>query len=321
MEKNEVYRKILFDRRYLKKGLIAGVDEAGRGALAGPVVSAVVVFDIERIPEIDVDDSKKLNPLERERLYNIIIEKAIDVSVYPIGPSKIDELNVRRATALSMERAFSLLKVKPVVTLVDGDFKPFLSSITYNIVDGDAKSFVIASASIVAKVVRDRIMARYEKVFPGYSFSKNKGYGTNEHLEAIEELGITPIHRKSFFPVYVKQKSKRERGSYYEEMVCDFLRENGFEVIDRNFYTRFGEIDIVAKKEGFLYFVEVRGSSGVIDPVESLNFRKRKNLKKAISLYLSRVLHFNFPFKTLFISVTFDGGTPRFEILEDFIEN
>lgn len=316
--RSEVEKKKAFDRKYLKKGLIAGIDEAGRGALAGPVVSACVVFDVEDLPDIDVDDSKKLKPQERERLFDLIIRRSIDFSVYAIGPSKIDEMNIRKATSLCMERAFSLLKVSPSVTLIDGDFKPFLPSLTYNIVGGDGKSFVIASASIVAKVVRDRIMAKYDRVFPGYGFSRNKGYGTSEHLKAIERFGVTSIHRKSYMPVY---ENRRKIGSILEDLVCEQLSDRGFRIVDRNFYTRFGEIDIIAEKDGVLYFVEVRGSKSSIDPADSITYKKKRNLKKAIALYLSKSKLYQREYRTLFVSVLDSGTSPSFEIFEDFIED
>ncbi len=315
--KSEIEKKKAFDRRYLKKGLIAGIDEAGRGALAGPVVSACVVFDVDNLPDIEVDDSKKLKPQERERLFDLILRYSVDFSVYAVGPSKIDEINIRRATSLCMERAFNLLKVSPLVTLIDGDFKPFLPSLTYNVVGGDGKSFVIASASIVAKVVRDRIMARYDRVFPGYGFSRNKGYGTSEHLEAIERLGVTPIHRKSYMPLC---ESRRKIGSFIEDLVCEQLSDRGFKIVDRNFYTRFGEIDIIAEKDGILYFVEVRGSRGSIDPSESITSKKKRNLKRAISLYLSKSKLYPREYRTLFVSVLDSGASPILEIFEDFIE-
>lgn len=187
-----------FDRRFLKKGLIAGIDEAGRGALAGPLIVAVTVFDVENIPDIAVEDSKKLSPKKREQLFEIIMEQAVCCKVAAVSPYVIDSINIVKATLLGIERVFNLLDVKPTVVLIDGNLKPFLPAITYAVVDGDAKSFAVASASIVAKVVRDRIMRKYDSVYPGYGFFEHKGYGTKRHINAIKSLGTTPIHRKTF---------------------------------------------------------------------------------------------------------------------------
>jgi ribonuclease HII len=188
-----------FDNSFLTKEirLIAGVDEAGRGPLAGPVVSASVIF----APDIDIEgvnDSKKLSEKQREELIPQIMEKAIAYSVSVISHSQIDKINILNASLLSMSIAVKRLKVQPHLILVDGN-KLFSSEIPAKaIVGGDAKSFAIGAASIIAKVARDRIMKRLDNYYPVYQWAKNKGYPTREHIETIKVNGPSPLHRKTF---------------------------------------------------------------------------------------------------------------------------
>jgi len=199
-----------FDNSYLTESikLIAGVDEAGRGPLAGPVVSASVIFSPGVYIE-GVNDSKKLSEKEREELLPQILSKAVSYSVAAISHGKIDEINILQASLLSMKVAVSRLKIQPQLILIDGNktFKYSVPSIA--IVKGDSKSFLIAAASIIAKVTRDRIMKRLDKHFPDYNWRKNKGYPTKEHIEAVKTYGATPLHRKTFLKnilVYVENE-------------------------------------------------------------------------------------------------------------------
>lgn len=176
---------------------LAGVDEAGRGPLAGPVVAAAVVFK-ENIRITGVKDSKQLSESERQKLFLQIVQKAESYSVGIVENNEIEEINILQATLLAMKKAVSSLIVKPDLILVDGN-KTFNSTIeTISIVKGDNKSFVIASASIIAKVTRDRIMKELALLHPQYLWGKNKGYATKEHISAIKKFGITPFHRKTF---------------------------------------------------------------------------------------------------------------------------
>ncbi len=176
---------------------IAGVDEAGRGPLAGPVVAAAVVFPVGTILK-GVEDSKKLTEKRREELFPLIQDQAITVGVGIVDHEAIDRINILRATILAMHKAIDELTVKPDIVIVDGNSFSHETLQYQNIIDGDEKSFTIAAASIIAKVTRDRLMRSYHLQYPVYGFAQHKGYGTKQHLEAIKRYGPCPIHRRSF---------------------------------------------------------------------------------------------------------------------------
>ncbi len=185
---------------YYEKGYeyIAGVDEVGRGPLAGPVCAAAVILPKGMIID-GVNDSKRLSEKKREKLYEDIIKNAVAYSVAFVEPSVIDEINIRMATHKAMQKAVSDLKVKADFLLVDGNDRIAFDGIESEyVVKGDARFECIAAASIVAKVTRDRYMVEMDSVYPHYGFAKNKGYGTKEHMLGIREYGITDIHRKTF---------------------------------------------------------------------------------------------------------------------------
>jgi len=188
-----------FEREARKGGYfqIAGVDEAGRGPLAGPVVSAAVVlpqsFDIE-----GVDDSKKLSPKKRIELYPRILDAAQAVGVGIVDAATIDRINILQATLQSMVKAVADLSVSPDYLLVDGIFEVSLPLPQKTITKGDSRSISIAAASVIAKVTRDRLMVKYDDLYPQYGFAKHKGYPTQAHKEAVRQFGCSPIHRKSF---------------------------------------------------------------------------------------------------------------------------
>jgi ribonuclease HII len=177
----------------------AGVDEAGRGPLAGPVVAAAVILDRRRVPH-GIDDSKKLDEPTREALYTRITRVA-GWGVGVVDVEEIDRLNIYHATMLAMHRAVDALGVEPGMVLVDGNALPKWDYPARAIVSGDALSRSIAAASIIAKVTRDRIMHEHHEAWPGYGWRRNKGYGTPEHKAALLRLGPTPLHRRSFAPV------------------------------------------------------------------------------------------------------------------------
>lgn len=193
-----------FEHELYKKGIehVAGVDEAGRGPLCGPVVAAAVILPKnEKIP--GVNDSKKLSEKKREELFEIIKEKAVAFSVGIVDEKVIDEINILEATRLAMKKAVEGLGVTPGHVLVDAERHVPISIPYTPIVKGDAKSESIAAASIIAKVTRDHMIEEIDKKYPEYGFAKNKGYGTREHIQAIKEHGLCEIHRKTFCKKFI----------------------------------------------------------------------------------------------------------------------
>lgn len=188
-----------YEKEALENGfnVICGVDEAGRGPLAGPVYAAAVVLPTGHIIE-GVNDSKKISEKKRELLFDKITQEALCYSVGIATEKEIDEINILQATFLAMRRAVEGLTVKPDIALIDGNRKPGLDIAEWDIVKGDAKSASIAAASIIAKVSRDRYMLKMAEKYPQYQFEKHKGYGTKLHYEMIEKYGVSEIHRKSF---------------------------------------------------------------------------------------------------------------------------
>ena len=185
------------DKSYFKEGYnyICGIDEAGRGPLAGPVVVAAVIMPKDSMIE-GVNDSKKVSEKKREKLYELIIEEAISYSVGIVDQNEIDRINILNATKAGLTEAVRTLKVKPELILVDALTNIDTCGVPYkSIIKGDAKSYSIAAASIIAKVTRDRIMREWDKVYPQYGFEKHKGYGTAAHISAIKENGLCPLHR------------------------------------------------------------------------------------------------------------------------------
>ena len=188
-----------FEKELWRNGVryIAGIDEAGRGPLAGPVVAAAVIVSPDFFLE-EVDDSKKLSTSTREALYDRIMDGALAIGIGQVENDVIDEINILNATFMAMHRAVNELSVTPEHLLIDGNRYQGERIPFTTIVDGDALSFSIAAASIIAKVTRDRMMAEFDLQFPGYGFAKHKGYATREHRDAIARLGYCPIHRRSF---------------------------------------------------------------------------------------------------------------------------
>ena len=180
--------------------LVAGVDEVGRGPLCGAVVTAAVILDPSR-PILGLNDSKKLTEARREKLYDEICEKALSWHIARAEVEEIDELNILHATMLAMQRAVAGLHIQPKLAMIDGNRCPKLGMPAEAVVKGDSKVPAIAAASILAKVSRDREMAAFELIYPGYGIGGHKGYPTPVHLEALARLGPTPIHRRSFAPV------------------------------------------------------------------------------------------------------------------------
>ena len=192
----------VFEKEYSDHQAICGIDEVGRGPFAGPVVAGAVILPKDH-PILYLNDSKKLTEKKREELYEVILKEAVATGIGMASPARIDEINILQATYEAMRMAISNLSVQPDLLLNDAVTIPEIEIMQIPIIKGDAKSVSIAAASILAKVTRDRLMVEYEKVFPGYDFASNKGYGTKAHIEGLKKLGSTPIHRMSFIHKYI----------------------------------------------------------------------------------------------------------------------
>lgn len=192
----------VYEEEYNMCEYICGIDEVGRGPLAGPVVAAAVILPKDQ-EILYLNDSKKLSEKKREMLYDEIMEKAVAVGIGFASPARIDEINILQATYEAMRMAIGKLSVRPDVLLNDAVTIPEVEIPQVPIIKGDAKSKSIAAASIIAKVTRDRLMVEYEEVMPGYDFASNKGYGTKAHIAGLKELGPTPIHRRTFIGNFI----------------------------------------------------------------------------------------------------------------------
>ena len=193
---------MVFEHRFEEYGLIAGIDEVGRGPLAGPVMAGSVILPKDH-PILYLNDSKKLSEKKREELYDVIMKEALAVGIGMASEQRIDEINILNATYEAMREAIGKLVPGPDVLLNDAVKIPGVTIRQVPIIKGDAKSASIAAASIVAKVTRDRLMVQYDEIYPGYGFARNKGYGTAEHIAALKEMGPCPIHRRSFITHFV----------------------------------------------------------------------------------------------------------------------
>ena len=191
-----------FEHKYEHLGYLCGIDEVGRGPLAGPVVACAVILPKD-CDILWLNDSKKLTAKKREELYDVILEGAVSVGIGMASPERIDEINILQATYEAMRQAVSRLSVQPQLLLNDAVTIPEIQIPQVPIIKGDAKSVSIAAASIVAKVTRDRMMEEYDKVLPEYGFASNKGYGSAAHIEALKKYGPSPIHRKTFITHFV----------------------------------------------------------------------------------------------------------------------
>ena len=191
-----------YEKEYDTYTYICGIDEVGRGPLAGPVVAGAVILP-EDCDILYINDSKKLSAKKREMLYDEIMEKAVAVGIGMVGPARIDEINILQATYEAMREAIRNLAVKPDILLNDAVTIPQVDIKQVPIIKGDAKSISIGAASIVAKVTRDRLMVEYDRIMPEYDFASNKGYGSAEHIAALKKYGPTPIHRASFIKNFV----------------------------------------------------------------------------------------------------------------------
>lgn len=349
-ERSRVHGLLEMERGMWERGIrhVAGVDEAGRGPLAGPVVAAAVILP-QDCDLRGVDDSKKLSAQKREALFDVIRQEAVAVGVGRVDHEEIDRLNILEGTLEAMRRAVRDLGVRPDCVLVDGTHLPHCGCSERAIVDGDARSLSIAAASVIAKVTRDREMVALDAQHPGYGFADHKGYGTAQHLAALKRLGPCPVHRRSFRPVeearrrgsddfevfregigqagtpgalegigraigaasgalardelvqlrrlYRERREalrlpsrghSRQTGARGEEAASRHLVRKGFQIVERNYRSGRGEIDLIARKAGLLVFVEVKtGREGQFGPPETwVDAHKQKQIIQTARAYL-----------------------------------
>jgi len=275
---------------------ICGIDEAGRGPLAGPVFAAAVVLPAGTdLPGLG--DSKKLSEKARERLFGEIVEKALAYGVASASNEEIDALNILNATFLAMNRAFDKLPSKPSLTLVDGNRDPKIKGLSRCIVGGDGKSASIAAASILAKVTRDRHMAEMAERYPQYGFEKHKGYGTKLHYERLSEHRPSEIHRQTFLKKWKAENDMRsdtragarQRGKWGEKLALDYLMKNDYTCVTEGYRSRFGEIDLIVKNDKHLVFVEVklRKNRAYAHARESVGRDKQRKITATANLWLA----------------------------------
>ena len=286
-----------------------GVDEAGRGPLAGDVYAAAVILNPAK-PIEGLNDSKKLSEKKREALFAKIKEKAAAWSVGVATVEEIEAYNILQATFLAMRRAVDGLSIRPSLALVDGNRNPGLDIPTRLLVKGDGTSAAVAAASIVAKVSRDHYMAELDARYPEYQFNRHKGYGTKLHYEMLDLYGESPVHRHSFLKSYYAKKGKGApagTGAKGEQLAADYLTARGCVILARNWRCPYGELDLIARKGETLIFAEVktRGPGMMASPAESVTASKRRRLLDAAALYLSQN---PLPLQ------------PRFDILEVYLD-
>jgi len=274
--------------------LIAGVDEAGRGPLAGPVVAAAVIlpnyYDLKGL-----DDSKKLTPKKRSQLFVEIQHQATAIGVGVVAAAEIDKTNILQATHQAMKMALGRLKPRPDQAVIDGHELPTQIIPNKGVIKGDQTVDVIKAASIIAKVTRDNMMEQYDIIFPAYGFRKHKGYGTREHMDKLRLNKACVIHRKSFKPVASAMptlswlRKEGRIGQWGEQTAAVYLVERGYEIVAMNVHCApYGVIDIIAEKDGIVTFVEVKTYSKkqLGTPAQNIDQNKLKKLEAAIHKYV-----------------------------------
>ncbi len=289
---------LAYERYYIETAgceMIAGVDEAGRGPLAGPVCAAAVILPKGLVIE-GINDSKKLTERQREKLFDVIKEKALAYCIAWGSVEEIESLNILQATMLTMQRAIEGLSMTPDFVLVDGNRRPETTVPCVPIVKGDAQSQSIAAASILAKVSRDRLMVELAKEYPLYAFEKHKGYGTPLHCDKLLTYGPCPIHRASFLTKILdpeqaakkKRTRKRAVGDQGEEEALHYLQQQGYELVERNYTCPYGEVDMIVQNAEYLVFVEVKSRqwNSLDRPAAAVNNAKQRKLLKTAEHYI-----------------------------------
>lgn len=310
---------------------VAGLDEVGRGCLAGPAAAGAVILPPKPDPALAdvVRDSKQLSARQREAAYEVISKSAAAYSVGWTTPAEIDRIGIVPSVRLAMRRAIAHLPTSPDSLLIDALTLRELNLPQKSIIRGDSKSLSIAAASIVAKVERDRLMSNLSEEYPDYGFESHKGYGTERHLAAIRRLGPCPEHRMSFSPLNQAPKRRFDAntstvGAWAEAFAASEMRDRGMKVVERNFRTRFGEVDLIATAGNTLVFVEVRArrSTGFATPAETVSGAKAQRLVSACLQFLqtSRVRWTDW--RIDFASVELDewGRPVAVEFIESAIE-
>jgi len=281
---------------------VAGVDEAGRGPLAGPVVAAAVVLPPDReLPGLA--DSKRLTPRQRQAMDALVRETALAHVVAVASASEVDSLNILRATHLAMRRALDALRPPADFAIVDGLPVRGLPVPHRAVVAGDARCAPVAAASVLAKVARDRMMVELDARWPGYGWARNKGYAAPEHLAALRRLGPCPEHRRSFAPVQRAgdqlqlplgapaapgEETRYARGLEGERIAEAHLTASGWEIVARRYRAGGGEIDLVARRDGLVAFCEVKTGRGADStPSEAVDVRKRERLTLAAEAFVA----------------------------------
>lgn len=308
------------EKELLKAGkkIVIGIDEVGRGPLAGDVVAAAVCVDLSDLDHFveGIKDSKKLSEKKREELTKEIKENALAISIAGASNKVIDQINIRQATLRSMENALEHiledLKKKGIeadIVLVDSEkIKSPIESMS--IIKGDEKCYSIGCASIIAKVYRDNLSKKWDQEYPGYDLKKHKGYATKAHREALVRLGPSPIHRMSFLKNLKKWKDDSyQKGRLGEEMAADYLEKKGHRVLEHNYKEYYGEIDIVSAIDGILVFTEVklRQNNKYGHGHEYVNQSKQEKIKHAAQTYI--------------IEKKLEEFQPRFDIIEIYTDS
>ena len=274
---------------------MAGLDEVGRGCLAGPVAAGAVILPQSPAPQLFevVRDSKRLSAKQRGEAYEIITRSAVSHAVGWVAPAEIDDAGIVPATRRAMRRALAKLRPAPDALLIDALTLPSVDLPQKAIIRGDGKSLSIAAASIVAKVERDRLMAELAQEYEDYGFERHRGYGTARHVEAIRRLGPTPIHRMSFRPLRdmgrgIERPATGKIGQDAESFAALALEGRGMRIVARNFNSRYGEVDLVAMSGRTLVFVEVRArrSTAFATQAETVNRAKSRRLTLTCQQFL-----------------------------------
>ncbi len=283
----------------MNQKVLAGVDEAGRGPLAGPVVAAAVILNPDDIPE-GLRDSKKISEKKRFKLAKEIRAKALHIGVGIIHEQDIDRHNILQATFQAMRLAVNNLGQKPDEVQVDGNFTiPELQLNQKTIVGGDDLVQEISAASIIAKTTRDEMMISYDALFPEYGFKSHKGYGSKKHMDTLRSRGTTPIHRRSFSPVaassnlHYKYFNQESAYGYMGEIIAGmFLIRNGYQLLAHSYHAgRDGELDLIASNEKEIIFIEVKSFAGEAEDTiarERVTPAKQKQIASTAELYLQK---------------------------------